>query len=82
MDTFVNDINLTYKYLPSPFKEFNETHGKQIYNEIMYKPTSELDRAKTEEAKKQIESVMILHLSGDVRELVSYIEENKGFLLD
>jgi hypothetical protein len=36
MDTFENNINLAYKYLPSPFKEFNETAGKRIYNELLF----------------------------------------------
>jgi hypothetical protein len=72
-----NNINLAYEYLPTPFKEFNQTNGKQIYDRLMFTP-KEQQHAGEEKAPK---TLMTLHLSGNTPELIELIEKQKNFLL-
>ena len=80
MDTFTNDIRSTYRYLPYPFKEFNETNGKQIYDEIMNKTMVESFENKFEKDPNYFKSVLLLHLSKDTRELIAFLEDHKTFI--
>lgn len=83
---FENNINKAYKYLPPPFKEFNERSGKEIYHELFYKPKPENyykeesdDSPATLHAKKELlsksnetKSILILHFANDVKELCEH----------
>ena len=80
MDDFSNDIRTAYKHLPEVFKKFNESNGKDIYNEILIGPNHNEEYVKSSNKQLDTKSILILHLAGDTKELVSYLEDNKSFL--
>ena len=81
MESLKNDIFETYKYLPNPFNEFNESQGKMIYNEIMNTPYLPEGAKKRDKEPRFFRSILIYHLSNNTKELVSWINEYKSYLL-
>ena len=83
MDILSTDLNLAHAFLPEPFSNFNAVNGKQLYEEVMYKPTEDAEDTKksTEEEDGGAQSIMILHLAGRTKGLLDLIESNKKLLL-
>ena len=81
MDEFQNDIQSTYKYLPDIFKRFNEVNGKEIYNEMIIGPSHNEETDDNWIKQIDTKSILILHLAQDTKELASYLEDCKSYLL-
>ena len=80
MDIWENDVILTYKYLPKPFKEYNEVEGKMMYDEIMTAQIFPEGINKRDKNPRSFKSILIYHLSDNTKELVKWVEDNRSFL--
>lgn len=69
-----NDIGKAYKYLPFPFKDFNDANGLRIQSELLYGPDPK-DYPK-ELCKDDIKSVLIYHFTNDTHGLIEFFDKN------